>query len=295
MNWRKAGLVDLPDLEQFLIRREVQCVGFSVWLKEKITSTPHIRNDFTVYIRRDKDHETGADSINEAVLITEQGLVYPIVARRPPGHDHGLHELYHHFHRDPPHVNSIIGVTRSVDMICNLLRRPVRTKVDYHLMFLDALPATVRLPAHPRDIKIRRVGVSDVVALYDLQRRYEIEEVCLNPDQFNETACYAHLKDSLRKEVIFTAERTGRPVAKAGTNACGYRVWQIGGVYTRPEERGKGLGKLLMKAVIDCARKNGKSTCLFVKKSNKAAITLYQNLGYQIIDNFRITYFRNGC
>jgi GNAT superfamily N-acetyltransferase len=295
VNWRRAVLADLPDLEQFLIRKEVQCVGFSAWLKDKIISTPHIRNDFTVYIRRDKDHVTGADAIDEAVLITEQGLVYPIIVKRPPGHDHGLHELYHHFHREPPQVNSIIGVTRAVDMICNLLRRPVRAKVDYHLMYLGELDRDTPLPAQSRDVKIRRATAADVTALYDLQRRYEIEEVCLNPDQFNETACYAHLKDSLRREVIYMAERAGRPVAKAGTNACGYRIWQIGGVFTRAEERGRGLGKLLMKAVVDCARKNDKSTCLFVKKTNKAAIMLYDRLGYETIDSFRITYFRNGC
>jgi ribosomal protein S18 acetylase RimI-like enzyme len=295
VHWRKAGLADLPDLEQFLMRNEVQCVGFSAWLREKITSTPHLRNDFTVYIRRDKNHETGAEAIDEAVLITEQGLVYPIITRRPPGHDHGVHELYHQFRREPPPASSIIGVARSVDMIANLLRRPVRAKVDYHLMYLDRLPADVRCAPLKRDVKIRRATISDVVALYDLQRRYEIEEVCLNPGQFNETACYAHLKDSLRKEIIFMAERAGRPLAKAGTNACGYRVWQIGGVYTRPEERGQGLGAWLMKSVIDAARKNDRATCLFVKKNNRAAIALYEKLGYETIDSFRITYFRNGC
>jgi GNAT superfamily N-acetyltransferase len=293
VTWQRAGLPDLPDLENFLIRKEVECVGFSAWLKEKLTSTPHLRNDFTVYINRDKDHPAGPEAIAEAVLITEQGLVYPVINSRPVVH--GLHELYHHFRQYPPHINSIIGLARSVDMFSNLLRQPVRSRVDYHLMHREPPAKDLAVSAPARDLKIRQAGVKDVVALYDLQRRYELEEVCLNPDQFNETACYAHLKDSLLKEVIFLAERNGKPVAKSGTNACGYRVWQIGGVYTRPEERGRGIASQLMKAVIDCAAKNGKATCLFVKKPNKAAIALYNKLGYETVDSFRITYFQNGC
>jgi GNAT superfamily N-acetyltransferase len=290
--WQRAGLADLPDLEKFLIRKEVECVGFSAWLREKITSTPHLRNDFTVFIKRDKDHPAGELAIAEAVLITEQGLVYPVVENR--GVAHGLHELYHHFTQYPPRINSVIGLARSVDLFCNLLRRTISARVDYHLMYLPGPANEAPVPPLARDVKVKRAGPRDIVALYDLQRRYEIEEVCLDPGQFNETACYAHLKDSLRKEVIFIAERNGRAVAKSGTNACGYRVWQIGGVYTRPEERGKGIATVLMQAVIDHALKNGKTTCLFVKKANKAAIALYQKLGYETVDNFRIAYFQNG-
>jgi len=291
--WQRAGLADLPDLEKFLIRKEVECVGFSAWLKEKITSTPHLRNDFIVFIKRNKDHPAGDFSIGEAVLITEQGLVYPVIENRPAAH--GLHELYHYFSQFPPRINSVIGLARSVDLFCNLVRRPVSTRVDYHLMSLE--PPANDAPVSPlaRDVRVRRATLKDVAPLYDLQRRYEIEEVCLDPSQFNETACYAHLKDSLRKEVIYLAERNGRAVAKSGTNACGYRVWQIGGVFTRPEARGQGIGTLLMRAIIDHAARNDKATCLFVKKTNPAAIALYKKLGYETVDGFRISYFKNGC
>ncbi|MBN2354253.1 MAG: GNAT family N-acetyltransferase [Spirochaetales bacterium] len=157
------------------------------------------------------------------------------------------------------------------------------------------LALRARFSALAREVRVRQAGPKDVTALYDLQRLYEIEEVCLDPGQFNDTACYAHLKDCLRKEVIYPAERNGRAGAKSGTNTCGYRVWQIGGVYTRPEARGRGIGTILIRAVIDHAARNDKATCLFVKKANPAAIALYKKLGYETVDSFRISYFKNGC
>jgi ribosomal protein S18 acetylase RimI-like enzyme len=288
----RAELTDLKDLEEFLIKNEVECVGFSAWLREKITSTPHIRNDFTVFIKRNKNHAVGGESISEAVLITELGLIYPVVRKRTTAHLHDLHELEHFFRESPLHNNSIIGLAHSVEMIEKLVREEIRARVDYHLMFLknnDADPAPRPLP---RDVKIRQASILDALALYDLQKSYELEEVYLNPEAFNDTACYAFLKNSLRKEIIYIAERHGRPLAKAGTNARGYHVWQIGGVFTRQEERGKGLCLALMRTLLVDMFKNGKAACLFVKKSNRPAINLYKKLGFKIVDNFRITYFK---
>jgi predicted GNAT family acetyltransferase len=293
MGWVKAELQDFNDLEKFLIKKEVECVGFSAWLREKIISTPHIRNDFTVYIKRNKDHVIGDETIKEAVLITDQGLVYPVVTKKPASEIHDLHELGQHIHQYPNHINSIIGISRGVDLIEKVIEQDIRTRVDYHLMFLERFSGDIDLPTLPRDIKIRQASLLDALSLFDLQKRYELEEVYLNPEVFNDTACYANLKNSLRREVIFIAERNGIPVAKAGTNARGYHVWQIGGVFTHPSDRRKGLSCILMRELLEHCFKAGKSACLFVKKNNKPAIQLYKKLGFETVDSFRITYYQN--
>jgi ribosomal protein S18 acetylase RimI-like enzyme len=294
MSWARAELVDFLDLQQFLMKHEALCVGFSAWLKDKIISTPHIRNDFTVFIRRNKKHIAGEDAISEAVLITEQGLIFPLVKKRVPGRVHNLSELSRFIQSFPTNLNSIIGISGSVDIIEKLVKLPVRSRVQYFLMATDGFPRGLKPPAPIRGVSLRDADLSDALFLFDLQKNYELEEVYLNPESFNETACYANLKNTLRKEILIFAERNGLPIAKVGTNARGYNMFQIGGVYTRPQERRKGLSFLLMYELLKRMFKDGKKACLFVKKTNDAAIKLYQKLGFRIIDNFRITYFKNN-
>ncbi|RPJ07582.1 MAG: GNAT family N-acetyltransferase [Spirochaetaceae bacterium] len=293
MSWSKAELADFLDLQQFLMKHEALCVGFSAWLKDKIISTPHIRNDFTVFIRRNKKRIAGEDAISEAVLITEQGLIFPLVKKRIPGRVHNLSELSRCIQTFPNNLNSVIGVSNSVDIIEKLVKQTVRSRVQYFLMVTKGFPKNLKTPASIRGVTIRDAEITDALLLFDLQKNYELEEVYLNPETFNETACYANLKNSLRKEIIIFAQRNGNPIAKVGTNARGYNMFQIGGVFTRPQERRKGLSFLLMYELLKRMFKDGKKACLFVKKTNEAAIKLYQKLGFDIIDNFRITYFKN--
>lgn len=289
-SWTKAELEDLRDLEAFLIKQEEYCVGFAAWLREKISSTPHLK-DFLIFIKRQKDHIQGPEAIAEAILITEQGLVYPVLNWQADPMPHGYRELALRLHPLRHSLNSLIGLAPAVAMTEKLINLPLRASVDYHLMLCPVKNPFVDITI-PKDIKIRQASFADALTLFDLQKCYELEEVYLNPQQFNDTACYAYLKSCLRKEVIFIAERNGRPLAKAGTNARGYQVWQIGGVFTAPAERGKGLATILMKTLLNFLHKNKKRAVLFVKKNNEPALRLYKNLGFKIIADFKISYLQ---
>ena len=87
---------------------------------------------------------------------------------------------------------------------------------------------------------LRRPTPADAGALLPLQHAYEKEEVLLDPALFNDALSMRSLLQSLREEVHVVLEREGRPLAKAATNARGFTVDQIGGVYTVPTDRGKG-------------------------------------------------------
>ena len=289
-SWTKAELEDLRDLEAFLIKQEEYCVGFSAWLREKISATPHLR-DFLIFIKRQKDHASGPEAISEAILITEQGLVYPVLHWMGDSLPHGYRELALRLQPLRQNLNSLIGPEPAVNMTEKLINMPLRASVDYYLMLCPLKNAIADITC-PKDIKIRQASVADALTLFDLQKSYELEEVYLNPQQFNDTACYAYLKTCLRKEIVFVAERNGRPIAKAGTNARGYQVWQIGGVFTTPSERGKGLATLLMKTLLNYLHMNKKRAVLFVKKNNEPAIKLYKNLGFKIIADFKISYLQ---
>ena len=79
-------------------------------------------------------------------------------------------------------------------------------------------------------------------------------------------------------------------MAKAGTNALTECWAQIGGVYTRPENRGQGLQKRLMAFLLARLSDQGRGACLFVKKSNASAGGLYRSLGFEERGDFTIVY-----
>jgi uncharacterized protein len=90
---------------------------------------------------------------------------------------------------------------------------------------------------------------------------------------------------------VFAAEEGGVIVAKAGTNARGFGVDQIGGVYTLPARRGRGLGYALMVALLAEIGAEGRMPALFVKPGNAPARALYRGLGFRDIGDYRADYF----
>ena len=98
-------------------------------------------------------------------------------------------------------------------------------------------------------------------------------------------------KESLENNVVLYAEINGTPVAKAGTNARGFITDQIGGVFTKREERNKGIARIVMKYLLSLIFQEKRYASLFVKKHNTPAINLYKSLGFERVNDFRIAYF----
>jgi len=137
---------------------------------------------------------------------------------------------------------------------------------------------------------VRRARPEDLGALYPLQEAYEREEVLTPIHEFNAAASRAALARSLELQLVYVAVEDGRIVAKAGTNARGFGVDQIGGVYTIPERRGRGLATALMAALLGEIRRAGRCVALFVKPGNAAALALYRALAFREIGDYRADY-----
>lgn len=286
MSWQKAEISDLKALEEFLIKHETECVAFSAWLKQRIISQLHIQKDLYIFIKK-TEH-----GISEAVLITEYGLICPIIKKRNPGHTHELYRLSKLILQVPNTLSSIMGLKHRVDIIEKIIGKKIKTRIDYHLMSLNT-PYLIENHYPQNDIKIFQAKPSDTNKLFKIQKQYELEEVYMDQSLFNENASLAFFRNNLRKEIIFYAEKKGKPIAKAGTNARGYNVYQIGGVFTCYKERRKGIALQLMQELLKYIFAEKKSVCLFVKKTNIAAINLYKKLGFDFLEDFRISYFQN--
>ncbi len=80
--------------------------------------------------------------------------------------------------------------------------------------------------------------------------------------------------------------------------ACSYlrlpEVWVIGDVFTHPDYRGLGYGKIVTSAITRDSITSGAKAFLHVREDNKPAIRIYEKLGYRVLrEKPWITYCTN--
>ncbi len=190
-----------------------------------------------------------------------------------------------------PMVHSIMGVGRCVDVIEANIPIPPTTRVEYFLMTLAVDSRHPVLPPDPPGLRVRKADAYDADLLFPMQKCYELEEVVITPTHFNEAQCMKSLRLALREQLVYVAEMDGVPVSKAATNARGYKVDQIGGVYTAPSQRGKGFGKAVVSQLLKEVLSEKQAACLFVKKHNRSALALYERLGFSPVTDYVISYY----
>jgi len=275
MSWRQAGRRDLHALLEFLLPEESLFVPFTSRLRSGARG-------FEVYL--EEDH---AGAVRAGFLYTSGGLLLPAFSGSGPSPS----ELAPVLGGLRPVVHSIMGVGRCVNAVEGGLPLPPTTRVEYFLMSLASGQRHPVLPSRPPGLVVRMADGADADLLFPLQKGYELEEVVISPSHFSEGQCMRSLRLSLREQLVAIAEISGNPVGKAGTNARGYKVDQIGGVYTVPEERGRGIGAAVVSELLDRVFTEKRGACLFVKKHNRSAIALYERLGFVPVTDYVISYY----
>jgi GNAT superfamily N-acetyltransferase len=272
MPWQRAAASRRGLYEPFLREREGECVNIVSRL---------VRD-------RPRGHCLAIDQeklrVRNLVYSSGHGLVLPVFRTNAAGDGRTLRRLV------GANIQTVIGCTASVANFEQSVGLGPAHRCDYYLMQLDPVPATP-LPDLPCGARLRMAAPADAGSLFPLQEAYEREEVLLRPDQFDPAQSWQSFLAGLARELVIWAELDGRPVAKAGTNARGWRWDQIGGVYTRPDFRNLGFAAALMAQLLGLIRRSGRAACLFVKKSNPAARHLYEKLGFRQFDDFAIDYF----
>ena len=87
----------------------------------------------------------------------------------------------------------------------------------------------------------------------------------------------------IRRNPTFGVFINGELVSYAGSILRLPQVWVIGGVYTDPKHRNRGYATLATSAITKEALKNAETAVLFVRSDNKAAIRVYEKIGYRKI------------
>jgi hypothetical protein len=279
MSWRLADGKDRADLEEFSRSREPGGVVFSEYLKK---NGPKASRFQRVHIYRQ------GRSIRGAVLQTGAGFFVPTAFSRALPDTGELRRLV-----DPENnrVHSIMGELQLVHSLAEAVGYSLSYTVDYHLMYRSReqripfveppLPGLQYDWANPKDAKLLR----------EIQEAYEREEVLLPGHAFNPRVSMENLRYHLKQQLVVYATYRGEVIAKAATNARGFGCDQLGGVFTKPELRRRGVARWLVAILIRRLRKERKGASLFVKPQNLAAVELYRDLGFAIVGPFRISYY----
>ena len=125
-----------------------------------------------------------------------------------------------------------------------------------------------------------------------LQLDYENTEVAYEGRPINPAVCKLSLRARLTTEYIYKVSADGHIVAKAGTNAQGFHWFQIGGVYTLPAYRNRGLAAAAVAHLINTHSADAHGFALFVKTANTAALRVYEKLGFEQCGLFRMSYWK---
>lgn len=204
----------------------------------------------------------------------------------------------------PQKLFSIIGEQKYTDEIAKILLQLLGTvpkiRNEYALMEFNQAVAEAAAQKEKVDPKKRTFlsechifdcKDSDFDALFPIQKDYEIEEVLVKKEDFNEKNCRILLRRSLQAGEVFALRYKGRVIAKAAINAKGENCIQLGGIFTDSNFRNKGVATYLVKTLTQRFIKEGKTIVLFVKKVNAAAIAVYQNCGFATFADYKILYY----
>ncbi|MCM1322168.1 MAG: GNAT family N-acetyltransferase [Bacteroides sp.] len=184
--------------------------------------------------------------------------------------------------------------------IRSICRREPQTIVSFELQSRSTAPSAVFSAENfrekdvkplPPECSIVRCSIKDADELFPLQKNYDIEEVIPSGSMFSASACLSNLKKQLETQCVFGVKYRDSFIAKAGTNARGFRCDQIGGVFTVPHWRNKGIASVLMQHVVRHIEAQKKQAVLFVKTKNESAKAVYSRIGFRKIGNYEITYF----
>lgn len=145
---------------------------------------------------------------------------------------------------------------------------------------------------------VRLAGVSDLSRVAPLFLGYRaFYGVASTVDE-----CEAYLRSRLTHEesVIFVAEKAGDTVPSgfaqlypSWSSLSGKRVWILNDLFVRPDCRGAGVGRALLRRVAEFARSTAAvSVVLSTQRTNATAKALYESEGYRLdgaFDQYELT------
>ena len=210
-----------------------------------------------------------------------------------------------YFSKEPTEkLFSIIGEAKYTDELSkiffDLTGEAPKAINDYTLMEYDKIIAEAALLSLKSDAQRRQFlstcevfdcDDSDFETIFPIQKSYELEEVVVDKNQYNEKNSRILLRRSLQSGNVFAVRHDHKIVSKASINAKGEKYIQLGGIYTSLAYRNRGIATYLVRTLTQRFKKMNKNIVLFVKKNNATALTVYKNCGFESFADYKILYY----
>ena len=192
---------------------------------------------------------------------------------------------------EPIEVRGIVGEWATAEALWKLLRADPRFEVTHALkdVLYRLMLKPARLPGHSTNgsLTVRALDADDFVQWERLNSAY-----------FAELSLPLQATLEQRRTDFMVRIRSGLwwgafddcydLISIASLNATYGSMGQVGGVYTRPADRKKGLAKAVMRLLIEDCRKRLRfeKLVLFTGEDNTAARKLYESLGFEAAGAF---------
>ena len=222
------------------------------------------------------------------MMITSGGILLPMFSETPPS---GLviNEMLKLITDYKKNIFCILGVSKDTKTVNSFLGYSALSKIEYVLLKEDK--STI-FEIEKTPFKIKKAKKRDALQLFPLEKEYLLEEVLIGTSELNPKAALLNLQKTCNTQSVFYALSGKEIVAKVNTNGKGIGYNQIGGVYTKPEFRNRGVSTYIMKILLNEIHISGRKAVLYVKKNNKPALALYRKLGFHITDEYSAYYVK---
>ena len=278
--WRKVPRDELSCAEGFLRTRENFCVSACARFLRIREHRGHVW-----YLPDDEKAENGEIA---ALLLHSRRTLLPVFG----GKSRIPHPRFLKRFLGKVPIHAVQGLREDTEILESLMEDQsyfASQRIDYDLMGLDCAPSDGEM--RMAGLVLRPPQPEDEEALFALQSAYEQEEVLPQNAVFNPAACRLNLRHILDREFMLVAELDGQLVGKINTSAESFTRYQIGGVFVRPDCRRLGIGAKMAASFAQSLLARGKGLNLFVKKRNAAACKVYRKIGFNVLADYRITYY----
>lgn len=188
----------------------------------------------------------------------------------------------------------ITGEYNGTKFIQDIIKQNIKIELDYELrVFQKNTKCNFFNNDDEKKFQIVNCTTNELEKIFPLQKKYDAEEVLPPGETLDEELCKKRLYTNLQKQIIIAIKNLddNNFVAKAGTNALGVNHYQLGGVYTLPEYRGKGFARILVRKLAEGFSQAEKNVVLFVKEKNEPAKAAYTKAGFLPLGKYRIVYY----
>lgn len=180
------------------------------------------------------------------------------------------------------------GERRSIRRFWRLFQsgRSLRHRVNSELLLVQRKAAGGMAP----EPGLRAATEEDVPLLMEVNAGMVCEEGGANPLERDPEGFRRRLSERVARRRVWLLRRGGRLVFKTDVLADTPEAVYIEGVYVAPEERGRGVGARCLARLGGILLERAGAVCLTVNESNRAALSLYSKLGYELHSDYATVY-----